>query len=177
MSEVTHSTSSKPAATSSETRLQRRLGRLRQALHERPGEGIISALEEVSSAAEQVLTEHAGLADELLFAYEQLGAVFDITRRLPGVSGESEVLDLFLDSLGRSFSDGATPGVCRGYAGAFPRGCGGTAARCPLVILFRCVRVFFAGGRVRARVRVCTGTHRRAGHTGRKAGQFDSRLA
>ncbi|MEK7837361.1 MAG: HD domain-containing protein, partial [candidate division NC10 bacterium] len=49
------------------------------------------------------MTEHQGMADELLCLYEQLGIVFEITRKLAGVQNESDVLDLFLVSLRRSF--------------------------------------------------------------------------
>ena len=51
------------------------------------------------------MTEHQGMADELLCLYEQLGIVFEITRKLAGVQNESDVLSLFLDSLRRSFEE------------------------------------------------------------------------
>lgn len=58
----------------------------------------------LSSALDRVLAEHEGMADELLSVYEQLGIVFDVTKRLPTVRRESEVLDMFVDSLQRSFA-------------------------------------------------------------------------
>ncbi len=58
----------------------------------------------LSSALDRVLAEHEGMADELLSVYEQLGIVFDVTKRLPTVRRESEVLDLFVDCLQRSFA-------------------------------------------------------------------------
>lgn len=48
---------------------------------------------------DSVLSEHAGMADELLRVYEQLGIVFEVTRRIPTVHTEDEVLQLFLESL------------------------------------------------------------------------------
>lgn len=64
-----------------------------------------SLLADVSEAAERICEEHEGMAQELLNVYEQLGIVFEVTRRLPSVQNESEVVDLFIDSLQRSFSD------------------------------------------------------------------------
>ena len=58
----------------------------------------------LTAACERVASEHAGMAEELLGAYEQLGVVFEVTSRLPSVKREQEVLDLFLDSLRRSFT-------------------------------------------------------------------------
>lgn len=60
-------------------------------------------IEGASAAAERITVEHAGMAEELLCAYEQLGAVFDVTRRIPSVRSESEVVDLFVDSLRRTY--------------------------------------------------------------------------
>lgn len=60
-------------------------------------------LSSISGAIEQVTVEHAGMAEELLGVYEQLGIVFEVTRQLPGVQTESAVIDLFVDSLSRSF--------------------------------------------------------------------------
>ena len=58
----------------------------------------------VSSAFEQIVCEHRGMADELLNVYEQLGIIFEVTRKLSTVRGEEEVIGLFLDSLQRSFA-------------------------------------------------------------------------
>ena len=57
----------------------------------------------LSEAVEQIAAEHGGMADELLSVYEQLGIVFEATRRLPTVQRESEVVDLFAENLRRSF--------------------------------------------------------------------------
>jgi len=57
----------------------------------------------VSEAVNRLVVEHAGMAEELLGVYEQLGIVFEVTRQLPGVHNEAEVIDLFVDSLLRSF--------------------------------------------------------------------------
>ena len=59
----------------------------------------------LTPSVDQLMTEHQGMADELLCLYEQLGIVFEITRKLAGVQNESDVLDLFLDSLRRSFEE------------------------------------------------------------------------
>jgi len=63
-----------------------------------------TALPTLSSSISQLMAEHQGMADELLCLYEQLGIVFEITRKLADVQNESDVLDIFLDSLQRSFA-------------------------------------------------------------------------
>lgn len=57
----------------------------------------------LTESVERICTENDGMAEELLCTYEQLGIVFDITRRLPTVHGEGEVVDLFVDTLRGSF--------------------------------------------------------------------------
>ncbi len=59
----------------------------------------------MSDAVERIVDEHAGMAEELLCVYDQLGVVFEVTGQLPGIRGEPDVLELFVDSLARSFSD------------------------------------------------------------------------
>ncbi len=73
-------------------------------------DGVLPLVGGLSDAVGQIMDEHAGMAEELLSVYEQLGVVFEVTRRLPGIAShamgirsESEVLDLFVDSLGKSF--------------------------------------------------------------------------
>ena len=61
--------------------------------------------EELASALGLIMSEHRGMADELLCVYEQLGVVFEVTRKLTAVRSEDEVLGLFLESLKRSFAD------------------------------------------------------------------------
>lgn len=68
-----------------------------------PDTGLESLVYSVSEAVERLTAEHAGMAEELLSVYEQLGVIFEVTRRLPGVQGESAVVDLFVDNIGRSF--------------------------------------------------------------------------
>jgi putative nucleotidyltransferase with HDIG domain len=81
-----------------------RLG-LRSLIFDLRSSGDLTALlPALSSSVEQLMTEHQGMADELLCLYEQLGIVFEITRKLAGVQNESDVLGLFLDSLRRSFA-------------------------------------------------------------------------
>ena len=58
----------------------------------------------VSASLEQIMVEHRGMADELISVYEQLGIIFEVTRKLPTVNSESEVIGLFVDSLRRSFA-------------------------------------------------------------------------
>lgn len=62
--------------------------------------GLVSA---VSEGVERISLENEGMAEELLAAYEQLGIVFEVTQKLPTVQSESEVIDLFVDSLRHSF--------------------------------------------------------------------------
>jgi HD-GYP domain-containing protein (c-di-GMP phosphodiesterase class II) len=50
-----------------------------------------------------VLAEHEGMGNELLHAYEQLGIVFDITRRLAEVTDEEEVMGAFVACLRTMF--------------------------------------------------------------------------
>ena len=75
-----------------------------------PSDGVLPLVGGLSDAVGQIMDEHAGMAEELLSVYEQLGVVFEVTRRLPGVAphamgirSESEVLGLFIDSLSKSF--------------------------------------------------------------------------
>ncbi len=49
-------------------------------------------LEGLSTAVGSLVDEHAGLANELLGVYEQLGVVFEVARRLPTVQGERAVV-------------------------------------------------------------------------------------
>lgn len=68
------------------------------------GATLSDTLSTISGTVDRVLEEHSGMAEELLSVYEQLGAVFDVTRRLPQVQGEREVINLFVDCLSRSFA-------------------------------------------------------------------------
>ena len=52
-----------------------------------------------------ILREHGGMTEELLRTYEQLGIVFEVTRKLPTVNTEKEVIRLFIDSLRVTYSD------------------------------------------------------------------------
>ncbi|MBI4717846.1 MAG: HD domain-containing protein [Planctomycetes bacterium] len=90
------------------------LGRLRARLNHAPGDmpAIEEALDGLSASLDQVLTDCAGMTEELLFVYEQLGVVFEVSRQLPTVENESTVLDLFVESLQRSFQ-GRTVGLAR----------------------------------------------------------------
>jgi HD-GYP domain-containing protein (c-di-GMP phosphodiesterase class II) len=83
-----------------------RLRALRQRLTEdlRGDVALEKVVSSLSAALDEVLHEHRGMADELLSAYERLGIVFDVTRKLPTVQGEREVVDLFVRSLETSFA-------------------------------------------------------------------------
>ncbi len=73
----------------------------------RSGEGagdMMSALDTVDQAAHLVVCEHAGMADELLGLYDQLGAVFDITRQLPNVMDEPQVKALFARTITATYN-------------------------------------------------------------------------
>ena len=70
----------------------------------RPDQDLERLLWAVSEAAEQTVTEHRGMAEELLSVYEQLGVVFEVTRKLSIVQSESEVVDLFVESLRHTFA-------------------------------------------------------------------------
>lgn len=62
-------------------------------------------LDEISRQVEQLLGEHAGMADDLLRTYEQLGIVFEVTRSLSVVQSEEEVVGLFVNSLRATYQD------------------------------------------------------------------------
>lgn len=84
--------------------VHRRLEELRIAVSAmEPGLGLDEKLWNLSQAAERMVLENAGMADELLGVYEQLGIVFEVTSKLACVERESEVLDLFRDSLQKTF--------------------------------------------------------------------------
>ena len=89
----------------------------------------------VSTALDQIMSEHQGMAEELLSVYEQLGIIFEVTRRLPNVESESEVIGLFVESLRSSFAGrevfAARPEARDGWTEIPFRG-GGTASASPL---------------------------------------------
>ncbi len=70
----------------------------------RPDHDLDRLLWAVSEAAEQTMAEHRGMAEELLSVYEQLGIVFEVTRKLSIVQSESEVVELFIESLRDTFA-------------------------------------------------------------------------
>lgn len=65
----------------------------------------------VSDAADRIICEHNGMAEELLGVYEQLGVVFEVTRKLSVVNRESEMVGLFVESLRCSFDGRAVLAV------------------------------------------------------------------
>lgn len=77
---------------------------LHQQLEKMPVEqDIRHKMTSLSKGLSQMIAEHRGMADELLCAYEQLGIIFEITKHLSGVQKESEMLDLFISTLRKSF--------------------------------------------------------------------------
>ncbi len=65
---------------------------------------LVNVLDDISRQVRGVVAEHAGMAEELLALYEQLGIVFEVTRRLPEMRDEQEVIDLFLRNLRSTFA-------------------------------------------------------------------------
>ncbi len=96
------------------------LGELRAALQELNPASAPQIVSTLSNALDQVVLEHKGMGEELLCLYEQLGIVFEVTRKLAGVQSESEVVALFLESLRRSFERravfAARPRLAGGWA-------------------------------------------------------------
>lgn len=78
-----------------------------------PGDQMVARLDEIALDLEGVVEEHAGLADELLGAYEQLGIVFELTRQLPALERESDVIDRFVQCCRRSFDGRDVIAACR----------------------------------------------------------------
>ncbi|MEK6674343.1 MAG: HD domain-containing phosphohydrolase [Planctomycetota bacterium] len=60
-------------------------------------------LDHLSNQLQRVLAEHAGMTREVLTVYEQLGIVFEVTRKLPSIQRDRDVVRLFLESLRNSF--------------------------------------------------------------------------
>lgn len=57
----------------------------------------------IDESLDRIRKEHAGMAEELLNAYEQLGLVFDITRMLADAKTEEEIIDLLARRLSETF--------------------------------------------------------------------------
>ena len=64
-----------------------------------PAELLHHHLHTLNEKLQFVLAEHEGMGNELLQAYEQLGIVFEITRRLASMTGESDVMAVFIECL------------------------------------------------------------------------------
>ncbi len=101
-----------------------------------PAEGVAGRelAKAVSDSLDRIMVEHSGMADELIAVYEQLGIIFEVTRKLPTVAGESEVIGLFVESLRRSFARhdvmlirpaAAKPAEVNGQQRAWRCDCGG----------------------------------------------------
>ncbi|MEE9295297.1 MAG: HD-GYP domain-containing protein [Phycisphaerae bacterium] len=97
------------------------------------GEQATSAVSAVTEKIALLLAEREGMANELLSVYEQLGIVFDITRKLLTLRSEREVPELFLEALQATYSD-ARFVIVHGEEGTEDCGlriadCGGKARR------------------------------------------------
>ena len=68
-------------------------------------EAALSRLDALQATLTRILDEHSGMAEELLRIYEQLGIVFDLTRKLATVDDENEVFQLFVESLRSTYPD------------------------------------------------------------------------
>lgn len=60
-------------------------------------------LDGLADVVGQLLVEQDGMADELLGVYEQLGIVFELSHKLPGVQRIRDLVELLVASLQRSF--------------------------------------------------------------------------
>lgn len=74
-------------------------------------------LDGLAEKLDRVLLEHAGLSEELLSVFEQLGVVFEVSRKLPTVLNETAVVDLFVNNLRRSFQGRSVWAARRGQEG------------------------------------------------------------
>jgi len=72
-----------------------------------------AVLERIEETARLIISEHAGMADELIGLYNQLGAVFDITRQLPNVRDEWQVATVFKHTIAAMFNRHEIALVCR----------------------------------------------------------------
>lgn len=66
-------------------------------------EDILPLIDELCLVLGKVSQEQVGLADELLSSYEQLGIVFEVTRRLSSVRSETEIIEIYTECLRSSF--------------------------------------------------------------------------
>lgn len=71
---------------------------------ERPAEDLDGVLGHLIEGTRRILREHEGMADELLGLYEQLGAVFEIARKLPQIREEREVVDLLCATIEETYA-------------------------------------------------------------------------
>ncbi|GMU37549.1 MAG: HD-GYP domain-containing protein [Phycisphaerae bacterium] len=71
---------------------------------ERPAEDLDGVLGHLIEGTRRILREHEGMADELLGLYEQLGAVFEIARKLPQIREEREVVDLLCATIEETYT-------------------------------------------------------------------------
>ncbi|MFQ5413961.1 MAG: HD-GYP domain-containing protein [Phycisphaerae bacterium] len=94
-----------PATAAAEHPVIERLERLRAVVGATGSCAAVEALvADAIDGVQRILSEQGGMVDELLRVYEQLGVVFDVTRKLAGIQDEQEVIRLFLQSLEECFA-------------------------------------------------------------------------
>ncbi len=76
-------------------------------------------LASISAGLHRLTDEHSGMAEELLGVYEQLGIVFEVTRRLPEIHTEEEVVARFVETLGTTFRGSRVRALRRPSDGAW----------------------------------------------------------
>ncbi len=76
---------------------------LRDKLQEMQALDALEMLDQSLASLERVESELDGMTGELLTVYEQLGTVFEVCKKLSNVSGEKEVVELFVESLQYTF--------------------------------------------------------------------------
>lgn len=81
----------------------------------------------LSAGLRRLGEEHAGMAEELIGVYEQLGIVFEVTRCLPEIHTEEEVVARFVETLGTTFRGSRVQSVLRQDDGTWSFAAGGAA--------------------------------------------------
>jgi len=69
-----------------------------------PEADLRTVLDTLSTSLDRTVVEHNGMAEELLSAYEQLGAVFEVTRKWRLFHSERQIVDTVVETLARGFS-------------------------------------------------------------------------
>lgn len=109
----------KGACVTDEHGLLARLDELHTLLGAAGNQKLEAVLDHLRQAVQQIVVEHAGMVEELLSVYEQLGVVFEVTRRLPSLQEEPEVISLFLQCMQQSFGRRQVSVLRRGNGSAW----------------------------------------------------------